>query len=84
MASSAAVRVGLFATVGSTNFDNRSFQYNYELDLAVHDEGVARHLAQMFVQDIGRSRPYTYEQWANRSVFKRLTEWALVPIRSQL
>jgi len=75
---------GLFATVGSTNFDNRSFQYNYELDLAVHDEGVALRLAQMFVQDIARSRPYTYEQWANRSIFKRLTEWALVPIRSQL
>ena len=75
---------GLFATVGSTNFDNRSFRYNDELDLAVYDEGIAGRLELMFVQDIGRSRPYTYEQWANRSVFKRLTEWALVPVRSQL
>jgi hypothetical protein len=38
----------------------------------------------MFVEDVGKSRPYTYQQWANRSVLERLTEWALVPIRSQL
>jgi cardiolipin synthase len=75
---------GVFATVGSTNFDNRSFRYNDELDLAVYDKGVAGRLEQMFVEDVGKSRPYTYQQWANRSVLERLTEWALVPIRSQL
>lgn len=75
---------GVFATVGSTNFDNRSFRYNDELDLAVYDEGIARRLSQMFAADVGRSRPYTYEQWANRTILERLTEWALVPIRSQL
>lgn len=75
---------GAFATVGSTNFDNRSFRYNDELDLAVYDEGVAGRLEQMFVEDIGKSHPYTYEQWANRPVLERLTEWVLVPIRSQL
>lgn len=75
---------GLFATVGSTNFDNRSFRYNDELDLAVYDEGVAGRLGRSFDEDIGKARPYTYEQWTHRSVFQRLTEWALVPIRSQL
>ena len=73
-----------FATVGSTNFDNRSFRYNDELDLAVYDEGVAGRLESMFTEDVARSRPYTYEQWTSRTLFKRLTEWALVPIRSQL
>ncbi|MEO8348149.1 MAG: phospholipase D-like domain-containing protein, partial [Acidobacteriota bacterium] len=75
---------GLFATVGSTNFDNRSFRYNDELDLAVYDQGVAGRLEEMFEKDVGKSRPYTYEQWTHRSVVKRLIEWALVPIRSQL
>jgi cardiolipin synthase len=75
---------GLFATVGSTNFDNRSFRYNDELELAVYDGGVASRLGQMFAADAARSRPYTYEQWANRTILERLTEWALVPIRSQL
>ncbi|HVE65533.1 MAG TPA: phospholipase D-like domain-containing protein [Thermoanaerobaculia bacterium] len=75
---------GLFATVGSTNFDNRSFRYNDELDLAVYDEGVATRLARSFDEDVGKSRPYTYVQWTNRSVFQRLSEWVLLPVRSQL
>ena len=84
MHSKTMVVDGLFATVGSTNFDNRSFRYNDELDLAVYDETVAGRLAATFVEDIGKSRPYTYEQWASRTALKRLTEWILVPIRSQL
>jgi cardiolipin synthase A/B len=75
---------GLFATVGSTNFDNRSFRYNDELDLAVYDEGIAGRLERSFDEDLRHSRPYSFEQWANRSLFQRLTEWALVPVRSQL
>jgi cardiolipin synthase A/B len=75
---------GLFATVGSTNFDNRSFRYNDEIDLEVYDEGVARKLDQMFETDLTRSRPYTYEQWVHRTVWERFTEWALIPVRNQL
>lgn len=75
---------GLFATVGSTNFDNRSFRYNDELDLAVYDEGVAGRLERAFEEDLGRARPYSYDKWAGRSLVQKLTEWALVPIRSQL
>jgi cardiolipin synthase len=84
MHSKTMVVDGLFATVGSTNFDNRSFRYNDELDLAIYDEGVAGRLELSFEADIGKARPYTYEQWAHRSVWKRLTEWVLLPIRSQL
>jgi cardiolipin synthase A/B len=75
---------GVFATVGSTNFDNRSFRYNDEIDLEIYDEDVAGRLEQMFETDLTRSRPYTYEQWANRTMWERFTEWALLPVRSQL
>jgi cardiolipin synthase len=74
----------LFATVGSTNFDSRSFRYNDEIELAIYDSKVAGRLEEMFEADLAKSRPYTYEQWAHRSVWKRLTEWVLLPIRSQL
>jgi cardiolipin synthase len=84
MHSKTMVVDGLFATVGSTNFDNRSFRYNDELDLAVYDEGIADRLERSFEVDLGHARPYTYEQWANRSIFQKFTEWALVPVRSQL
>jgi cardiolipin synthase len=75
---------GVFAIVGSTNFDNRSFRYNDEIDLAVYDEDVAGRLERMFENDLTRSRPYTYEQWANRTLWERFTEWVLLPVRSQL
>jgi cardiolipin synthase len=75
---------GVFAIVGSTNFDSRSFRYNDEIDLEVYDEDVAGRLEQMFETDLTRSRPYTYEQWANRTMWERFTEWVLLPVRSQL
>jgi len=75
---------GLFATVASTNFDNRSFRYNDEIDLAVYDGTVAGRLQQMFENDLRHARLYTYEQWLHRPLVKRFTEWLLLPVRSQL
>jgi len=75
---------GIFSTIGSTNFDNRSFRYNDEIDLAVYDEPFAARLEGMFHDDLLRSRPYTYEQWARRTLVKRFNEWLLLPLRSQL
>jgi len=75
---------GVFAIVGSTNFDSRSFRYNDEIDLEVYDEDVAGRLEQMFETDLTRSRPYTFEKWANRTMWERFTEWVLLPVRSQL
>jgi cardiolipin synthase len=74
----------LFATVGSTNFDSRSFRYNDEIELAIYDSNVAGRLEEMFEADLEKSRPYTYEQWVNRSIWNRFTEWLLLPVRSQL
>ena len=73
-----------FATVASTNFDNRSFRYNDEINLAVYDMGIARRLEKMFETDLEKSRPYTYDQWVNRPIFTRFSEWILLPVRSQL
>ena len=75
---------GIFSAVGSTNFDNRSFRYNDEIDLAMYDEGVASRLERSFEEDIGKSRPYTYERWVHRSTLSRFTEWILAPVRPQL
>lgn len=75
---------GIFATVGSTNFDNRSFRYNDEIDLAVYDEEVAGRLQEKFEADLAKSRAYTYEQWVHRPALKRLIEVVLEPVRPQL
>src|SRR6266568_897515 len=73
-----------FSTVGSTNFDNRSFRLNEELNLTVADEAFARRLEQIFEEDLKHSRLYTLEEWSHRSIKERLLEWAIKPFRSQL
>ena len=75
---------GLFATIGSTNFDNRSFRLNEELNLTVYDADFARRLEQSFWDDLKHSRPYTLRDWSDRSIKERVFEWALAPFRSQL
>jgi cardiolipin synthase len=74
----------LFATLGSANFDNRSFRLNEEDNVVTSDAATARRLEEMFERDLARSRPYSYAQWRSRSLAQRLSEWALRPFRSEL
>jgi len=75
---------GLFAVVGSTNFDNRSFHLNEELNLTVYDADFARRMEESFWRDLKRSRAYNYQEWSQRPIRERIAEWALAPFRSQL
>ena len=75
---------GLFATIGSTNFDNRSFRRNDEINLTISDEGIARRMEELFRADLAKSRPYTLEDYRKRSIKDRLFEWAVIPFRSEL
>src|SRR6185295_3063695 len=62
---------GMLATVGSTNLDNRSFALNEEIDLVVHDAGIARQLETSFAEDLKHSTEVTYEAWKSRSMRRR-------------
>jgi cardiolipin synthase len=73
-----------WATVGSTNFDRRSFALNDEINLVVYDEGIARHLERIFEQDLNRSKRVTYEAWRNRGILSRLMEFLSLPVRDQM
>ena len=57
---------GLMVSVGSTNFDNRSFRLNDEANLNVYDAAFAQRQSEIFAQDLTRSRRYTFEEWRNR------------------
>src|SRR5262249_2565063 len=48
---------GVWATVGSTNLDNRSFAVNDELNVIVYHRGVAQRLEAAFTDDLAHSRP---------------------------
>ncbi len=75
---------GIFSTVGSANFDDRSFHLNEELNLFVYDTDFAGRMKQSFQRDLSRCRPYTLAMWKNRTLAKRMTEWALRPFKSEL
>ena len=65
----------LWSVVGSTNFDNRSFGLNDEVNLAAYDSVLAVRLQQDFVRDLEESVEVTYDQWKRRSLFERAHEW---------
>jgi cardiolipin synthase len=71
-------------SVGSTNFDQRSFQLNDEASLNVYDAGFAQHMGDVFEQDLKLSQEYTYRSWSERSWKEKFAERFLVPLRSQL
>jgi len=74
----------MWATVGSTNLDRRSFALNEELNLVIYDATVARRLEQVFEKDLAQSRPVTYAGWNNRGLLSRVLEILAVPVRDQL
>lgn len=70
----------LWAVVGSTNFDNRSFGINDEVNLAVRDNAVARRLGVDFSADLRQSQRITLHDWHHRPLTERATEllgWAI-------
>ena len=75
---------GLFVTVGSTNFDNRSFRLNDEANLNVLDAGFAKEQIAIFDADWLRSRPISHQQWLNRPWHEKLLEHLASVFSSQL
>jgi cardiolipin synthase len=73
-----------WTTVGSTNFDNRSFRLNDEANLNVLDPDFARSQADLFERDKARSRRVTFETWRNRPWTEKLKEHTAGLLRSQL
>jgi len=71
-------------SVGSTNFDIRSFRLNDEASLNVYDREFAAAMTEVFEQDLERAEPYTLEMWNSRPLSERLAEALVRPLRSQL
>jgi cardiolipin synthase len=65
-----------FVSVGSTNFDPRSFQLNDETNLNVYDERLAREAIAVFERDAAHSLPITYDAWRTRSWWEKFTDWS--------
>jgi len=66
---------GIWSTIGSLNFDNRSLVFNNESNLVSLDARVGRQLDSLFLQDLRYSKEITPADIARRPWHKRLLEW---------
>lgn len=74
----------VWVSVGSCNFDNRSFRLNDEANLNAHHPGLARRLAADFDADLEHARRLTPQAWRNRPLKDRLRDHAAGLLRPQL
>ena len=75
---------GLLVSVGSTNFDNRSFRLNDEANLNIFDRAFAARQTKVFEDDLGRSRRITYEAWKSRPWQEKMKEVLASTLEGQL
>jgi cardiolipin synthase len=61
-------------SVGSTNFDSRSFKLNDEANLNIYDRAFAKQQTATFADDIAKSKRVTLEAWTRRSLTEKLVE----------
>ncbi len=75
---------GVLVSVGSTNFDNRSFRLNDEATLNVLDAAFAQRQTAIFEADLAKARRVTHAQWLQRPRTERLMEHVASLIGNQL
>ena len=75
---------GEMVSVGSTNFDMRSFEINDEASLNIYDPVFAAQMTNVFTRDLAQSTLYTLQMWQTRPWTQKVTELIVEPIRSQL
>lgn len=66
---------GIWSTVGSLNFDNRSLVFNNESNLVTLDEVVGANLDSLFMEDLHYAKEITLAEFARRSWTEKLLEW---------
>ena len=75
---------GIWSSVGSTNFDDRSFDLNDEVNIGVLDPAVAAQLKAAFAADLAHARQRSFEEWQNRGLWHKLVDGLAYLGRSQL
>ena len=74
----------LMVSVGSTNFDVRSFRLNDEASLNIYNTAFASRMTEVFEDDMRPTVRYTYQMWKERPLKEKLFEKFVLPFKSQL
>jgi len=74
----------VWTSVGSTNFDSRSFRLNAEANLNIYDHAFAQRQIDTFENDLKNSRQITYDEWKHRPWIEKTFEHFMGLLRSQM
>jgi cardiolipin synthase len=72
-----------WVTIGTTNFDNRSFAHNEESNVSLLDHGTAEELHAIFADDLVGCERVTRERWRRRGVWARTQELVAAVLQEQ-
>jgi cardiolipin synthase len=62
----------LWSVIGTTNIDNRSFEHNDEVNVAMRDPAVATRLLEDYARDVRESDEITLERWQRRPLWEKI------------
>ncbi|HEX7154034.1 MAG TPA: phospholipase D-like domain-containing protein [Thermoanaerobaculia bacterium] len=75
---------GCWSAIGSTNFDNRSFEVNDEVSMVVYDEAIAQELERTFDEDLQYATEVKLDEWRKRPVSHKLRDFFMFLVGEQL
>jgi cardiolipin synthase len=62
----------LWAVIGTTNFDNRSFEHNDEVNVAFRDRDVTARVAADLEADLRQCKEVTLDAWRRQPIWEKL------------
>ncbi|GAB7523128.1 cardiolipin synthase [Paraburkholderia sp. 2C] len=71
-------------SVGSTNFDSRSFKLNDEANLNIYDRDFAQQQTAIFDRDVTHAKRITLDDWRRRPFLEKLLERVVALLDPQL
>jgi cardiolipin synthase len=75
---------GAWSTIGSSNFDDRSFRLNDEVNINIYNDGLAAEMETMFHADLARCEEVTLRKWFRRGWLDKTKEKLAGVFRPQL
>jgi cardiolipin synthase A/B len=75
---------GVWSAIGSSNFDDRSFETNDEMTLAIRDAALTRRLDGIFERYAARAQELELERWRKRGLAHKLKDNAFYLVNELL
>ena len=68
-------------SIGSPNFDYRSFRYQYEIALVGNNEIINQKIRSHIMKTLLDCEEFDYEKWLTRPFIEKAFEWLMLPLR---